>query len=116
MGDGLAAHLRMLVLREVTHEGNSTGEVPELGILCHTAAPRSSLVGQRIVGDRRASLSSRHPGFVTRRGDGRSVLQDDNAYWSRPGNQDQTKYQPAPRGALSYSRCSREGFGGYSWV
>ena len=31
-------------------------------------------------------------------------------------NQRQTKYQPAPRGALSYPRCSREGFGGYSWV
>ena len=28
----------------------------------------------------------------------------------------QTKDQPAPRGVLSYSRCSREGFGGYSWV
>jgi hypothetical protein len=31
-------------------------------------------------------------------------------------NQCQTKYQPAPRGALLYFRCSREGFGGYSWV
>jgi hypothetical protein len=31
-------------------------------------------------------------------------------------NQTQTKYQPAPRGALSYSRRSREEFGGYSWV
>ena len=31
-------------------------------------------------------------------------------------NQDQSKAQPAPRGALSYPRCSREGFGGYSWV
>ena len=31
-------------------------------------------------------------------------------------SQYQTKNQPAPRGALSYSRCSREGFGGYSWV
>jgi len=31
-------------------------------------------------------------------------------------NQDQTKDQPAPRGALSYPRCSREGFGGCSRV
>jgi hypothetical protein len=44
-----------------------------------------------VFGDPRASLSPRHPGAVTRRGDGRSVLPHDNATWGRPGNQDQTK-------------------------
>ena len=44
-------------------------------------------------GDPRALLSPRYPGAVTRRGDGQSVLPDDNAQRERPGNQDQTKDQ-----------------------
>ena len=82
----------------------------------HGAWSIGAAVGRDRVGDTRASLSPRHPGAVTRRGDGRPVLRDDNAYRERPGNQDQIKDQPAPRGVLLYPRRSREGFGGYSWV
>jgi uncharacterized nucleotidyltransferase DUF6036 len=79
------------------------------------ALVRSALVDRQTILARLATVDERYRRAAERAASWLRSLETGPSPGS-PANQDQTNDQPAPRGALLYPRCSREGFGGYSWV